>query len=317
MILGKFMPVHLGHQYLIDYARARVDHLTVLVCSLRREPISGHLRFDWVRELYPDVNVVHITDENPSEPREHPQFWEIWTDSIRRVLPTGPDVVFTSEIYGDELARRLGARHVLVDVGREQVPISATQIRERPYDHWQYIPPCARPYFVKRVAIVGAESTGKTTLAGQLAQHYQTVWVPEFAREYLDAKGAYCELSDIPNIARGQMETEDALARQANRVLICDTDLITTTIWSDHYFNECPDWIRRAANERQYDLYLLTHNDVLWVADSQRDRPHMRDHFHNLFRHELESRNRPYIEISGSCDERLRAAIRAVDALFL
>src|SRR5262249_49670455 len=151
-------------------------------------------RFGWMKELYPDINIVHVTDENPSEPHEHPRFWEIWIESIRRVLPTGPEAVFTSEKYGDELARRLGARHVMVDLDRARVPVSASQIRNDPFAYWQYIPPCARPYYVKRIAIVGAESTGKTTLAGQLARHYQTVWAPEYAREYLDTKGAHCEL---------------------------------------------------------------------------------------------------------------------------
>jgi HTH-type transcriptional repressor of NAD biosynthesis genes len=316
MILGKFMPPHRGHQHLIDCAREHARHITVLVCSLASEPIPGHMRFRWMKELYPDLNVIHVTDENPSEPHEHPEFWEIWTDTIRRNMPTPPDVVFTSEEYGDELARRLGARHLLVDLSRERVAISATKIRANPFEHWHHIPDCVRPYFVKRVGIVGAESTGKTTLARQLAGHYKTVWVPEHAREYLDAKNARCELSDIAHIARGQMESESRLARRANRVMFCDTDLMTTTVWSDHYFGQCPEWVRRAADGQNYDLCLLTDVDVPWVADPQRDRPHMRDYFHDRFRRELESRRRRFAIINGSFDERLGKAIRAVDALF-
>jgi NadR type nicotinamide-nucleotide adenylyltransferase len=317
MILGKFMPPHRGHQHLIDYARKRTRHLTVLVCSLMNEPVPGHIRFEWMKELYPDLNIVHVTDENPSEPGEHPEFWEIWTDTIRRNMPTAPDAVFTSESYGDELARRLGARHVLVDLSREHVSVSATQIRANPFEHWPYIPDCVRPYFVKRVAVVGAESTGKTTLARKLAEHYKTVWVPEYAREYLDSKNAHCELSDIPQIARGQMESESRLARRSNRVIFCDTDLMTTTVWSDHYFGQCPDWIKQAACEHKYDLSLLTDIDVEWVADPQRDRPHMRDYFHDRFRRELESRQRRFVIINGSFDERFKRAVSAVDDLFV
>ncbi len=317
MILGKFMPPHLGHQYLIDFARSRADHLTIIVGTLEKEPIPGRLRFEWVRELYPDLRVVHLTDENPSEPHEHPRFWDIWTASLRRILPDGVDYVFTSENYGDELARRLGARHVLVDLARARVHVSATMIRERPYDNWQYIPECARPYFVKRVVIIGPESTGKTTLACKLAEHYNTVWVPEFAREYLDMKDAPCELSDIPRFVEGQIESEEQRARKANRVLFCDTDVITTAVWSDYLFNECPDWIKQKADERTYDLYLLTDIDVPWVVDPQRFCPEERDYFLKRFRRELESRNRPYTIISGSYDERLQRAICAVDALFI
>lgn len=315
MIVGKFMPPHRGHQHLIDYARRLTRRLTVLVCSLKSEPIPGHIRFEWMKELYPDLNIVHVTDENPSEPHEHPRFWEIWIDTIRRRVPSGPDAVFTSESYGDELARRLGARHVLVDSSRERVPVSATKIRANPFEHWQYMPDCVRPYFVKRVTIVGAESTGKTSLARNLAEHYKTVWVPEYAREYLDNKNAHCELSDITPIAKGQMQSESRLARRSNRVMFCDTDLMTTTVWSDHYFGQCPEWIKRAADGQNHDLYLLTDIDVPWVADPQRDRPRMRDYFHDLFRRELESRQRRFAIINGSFDERFEKAIRAVDDL--
>lgn len=320
MILGKFLPPHQGHQYLIDFARERVDHLTVLVCSIEREPIAGHLRFEWMKELYPDLNVVHLTDENPQEPHEHPQFWEIWTRSIRRFIPTGPDLVFTSEEYGDELARRLGARHVLVDLDRSQVPVSGTKVRERPFDNWQYIPECARPYFVKRVAIVGPESTGKTTLAAKLAERFQTVWVPEFARAHLEEKypPASLEISegDIEDIARGQAKSEDRLARKANRVLVCDTDLITTMVWSEHFLGYCPDWIRQAADRRNYDLYLLTDIDVPWVAEPQRVGDHLRADFLRRLRRELESRGRDYKLVSGSYKERLQRAAQTIERLF-
>ncbi|MEN3333299.1 MAG: HTH-type transcriptional regulator, transcriptional repressor of biosynthesis s [Blastocatellia bacterium] len=320
MILGKFMPPHRGHQLLIDFARDRVAELTILVCSLEREPIPGRLRYEWMKEMYPDVRIIHVTDENPSEPDEHPRFWEIWTETIRRRLPAGPDVVFTSEAYGDELARRLGARHIAVDPLRHQVPVSASEIRARPYANWAFIPECVRPYFARRVAIVGPESTGKTTLARRLAAHYQTVWVAEFAREYLDAKNAERPLADITPadiaaIARGQIASEEKRARQANQLLICDTELLTTRLWSEHFFGDCEDWICRAASERRYDLYLLTDVDVAWVADPHRDAPHLRERFLNHLRRELQLSERRFVLISGSFDERLRRAIAAIDSL--
>src|SRR5262249_50790304 len=155
----------------------------------------------WMKELHPDCRVVPVTDENPSEPREHPDFWEIWTASIRRACPEPIDVVFTSESYGDELARRLGARHVEVDRERVAHPVSGTALRRDPYAQWAFLPPPVRAHYVKRVVITGPESTGKTTLAQQLATHFGTRWVPEYGRVYLDVKGAPCEESDIPAIA--------------------------------------------------------------------------------------------------------------------
>ncbi len=316
MILGKFMPVHKGHQYLIDFAKARVEQLTVIVGTLESEPIPGLLRYEWVKELYPDVNVQHCTDENPQYPHEHPDFWKLWVKSIRKFLPIGPDLVFTSEDYGDELARHLGAEHIPCDLSRSRVPISATEIRENPYENWRFIPEPVRPYFVKRVVIYGPESTGKTTLAEKLAARYQTVWVPEFARGFLEGKGAWVELSDIPKIANGQIASEDALARDANRLLICDTDLITTTIYSQHYFGKCPKEVEEKADEREYDLYLLLDIDVPFVEDWQRPDAHSRQYFLERFKAELDLRKRNYVLISGSYDERFERAIKAIDALF-
>lgn len=316
MILGKFMPVHRGHQYLIDFARDRVEQLTVMVGSLASEPIPGHLRYEWVKELYPDVNVVHCTDENPQYPHEHADFWNIWVASIRKFIPEGPDVVFTSEEYGDELARRLGSEHVLYDLSRSVVPVSATQIREDPYENWQFLPAPVRAYYAKRVVIYGPESTGKTTLAARLAEHYKTVWAPEFARGYLDDKGAWVELSDIPLIAKGQIASEDRLARQANCLLLCDTDLITTSIYSRHYFGSCPDEVMQKAAEREYDLYLLLDVDVPWVEDWQRPDPENREFFYDWFKRELEARGRRYVVIAGSYEERFEKAVRAIDELF-
>jgi NadR type nicotinamide-nucleotide adenylyltransferase len=315
LIIGKFLPPHLGHQYLLDFARAYVRRLTVLVCSLAREPIPGEVRHRWVCEMCPGADVLHVADENPSEPHEHPDFWHIWTESVRRRLPAGPDVVFTSEGYGDELAARLGARHVIVDRARELVPVSGTQMREAPLRHWRFLPPCVRPYFVRRVVVFGPESTGKTTLCRDLAAHYGTAWVSEYARGMLDHKGAACEPADIPRIALGHAAAEDALARQADRVLFLDTDLLITTMYGDLYYGDCPGWVRRVADERRYDLYLVPDVDVPWVADPQRDLPHRREEVRDRCLRLLTERGRPYVLLRGSWRERFELACRAVDAL--
>jgi HTH-type transcriptional repressor of NAD biosynthesis genes len=315
MILGKFLPPHLGHRYLVDFARNYVEHLTVLDCSLKREPIPGELRYAWMREMFPGVRIVHVTDEVPQEPQEHPDFWRIWHDLIRREIPSGPDYVFASEDYGYRLAEILGAEYVPVDPGRIHMPVSGTAVRERPMANWRFIPDCVRPYFVKRVCLMGPESTGKTVLAERLARHFDTAWVCEYARPLLDSKGGRCDREDIPKIIRGQAASEGALARRANRVLICDTDLLTTTIWSEFLFGECPEWIRREAASRKYDLTLLMDSDCPWVDDDQRFLPHQRREFHTRCRDVLEAHGRPTVEISGTWDQRFESAVRAVEPL--
>ncbi len=317
LVLGKFLPPHLGHQFLLDFAAGYVDSLTVLVGSFAREPIPGCLRAAWVAEMCPRARVIHVDDENPQEPHEHPDFWPIWIDTIRRRIPEGPDVLFSSEAYGDELARRLGARHVPVDRARELVPISGTALREGPLANWRYLPPPVRPYFVKRVVIFGPESTGKTTLARDLARHFETVWVSEYARGYLDHKGARFEPEDFPTFVAGQHAAEDALARQANRVLVCDTDALTTAIFHQLFYGTTPDRLVAAADSRRYDLYLVLDVDVPWVADSQRDVQGDRLALRDLYLRELAVRGRPYVLIRGSWSERFIAACDAIERLLL
>ena len=315
LILGKFMPPHAGHQYLVHFAQGFVERLTVLVCSIVREPLPGRLRYEWMQELFPQARVIHVTDELPQEPIEHPRFWDLWRETVLKTAGEPIDYIFASENYGQRLATEVGATFIPVDPGRELVPISGTAIRARPLENWQYIPECVRPYFVKRVCIFGPESTGKSTLARDLAANFGTVYVSEFARGLLDRKQGVCDEGDIPLIARGQAAAEDALARRANKILFCDTDLLTTTIWSDVLFGRCPEWIRQAALERKYDLYLLLDVDVPWVDDSQRYLPHARAEFFQRCCAALDATQRPYRIIRGNWSERFTQACNEVRKL--
>ncbi|HEX8200842.1 MAG TPA: AAA family ATPase [Isosphaeraceae bacterium] len=315
MILGKFMPPHAGHLHLVEFGRRFAASLSVLVCSLEREPIPGRLRYEWVRELFPDVHAVPVTDDLPQEPAEHPRFWEIWREVIRRAVGRPIDFVFASEPYGHRLAAELGATFVPVDLARESVPVSGSVIRARPLDYWRYLPDCVRPYFVRRVCLFGPESTGKSTLARDLAAHFATAHVPEFARGWLDPRQGVCTAEDIPIIARGQAAAEASLARRAHRVLFCDTDLLTTAIWSDVLFGSCPPWIAEEARSAKYDLTLLLDVDVPWVDDSQRYLPHLRREFFDRCRAALDAVGRRYVVIRGDWAERFASACTVVETI--
>lgn len=161
-LLGKFLPLHRGHMYLIERAQCRVEHLTVLVCSLPRDSIPGEMRYGWVKELYPDLNVQHCADEVPSYPYEHPDFWDIWRRTIRRFLPAGPDLVFTSETYGDKLAEILGARHECVDLTRSMFNVSGSAVRAIPRAYWDLLPPPVQAYYDKLYSVVHPDSAGNS-----------------------------------------------------------------------------------------------------------------------------------------------------------
>lgn len=315
MVLGKFLPPHQGHVFLIDFARHFVERLTVVLEAPPEESIPGELRQRWLQEMFPDVEVVRLTDSNPQDPSEHPDFWNVWRKSLQRVLQGPIDCVFASESYGHRLAEVLEARFVPLDLTRACLPIRATQIRENPWKHWDYLPRCTRPYFARRVCVFGPESTGKSTLAADLARHFRTTAVPEYARIHLEEQGGDLAEADIGRIARGQVALEDALALNANRVLICDTDLVLTTIWSRWLFGGCEDWIEETAARRQYDLYLVTDVDVPWVADQVRYLPEERHSFFERCVATLESLGRPYVVIRGDWEARWQTARDAVAAL--
>jgi NadR type nicotinamide-nucleotide adenylyltransferase len=314
LVIGKFMPPHAGHLRLCAVAAAQADELHVVLFSKQNEPIPGALRLEWLRELLPNVHLTHVTAEHTVD-FDDAGAWDFWVNAMRAVLPRHPEVVFSSEAYGAELARRLGARHVTVDAARSQVPISATQIRAQPLANWRFIPAPVRPYFARRVALVGAECTGKTTLAGALADVFQTAWVPEYAREYLLAREQPCAPADLELIAERQAALEDKLARQANRVLICDTNLLTTQLWHEFYFGDCPAALRDLARQRTADLSLLCDAGVPWVADSVRDAPTHRAWFQQRFEAELTAQGRPFAVLSGSAEQRLETAISLVKDL--
>lgn len=171
-----------------------------------------------------------------------------------------------------------------------------------------------------KVVIYGPESTGKTTLAQQLAAHYQTEWVPEYAREYLqekwDREQKTCEPEDLLPIAEGQMRLENELAKKADKILICDTDLLETKVYSEAYYvGSCDPVLDKYALLNQYDLYLLTDIDVPWEKDDLRDKPNERQHMFNFFKSALEQNNREFVILSGDKPTRLRNAIAHIDKL--
>lgn len=164
-----------------------------------------------------------------------------------------------------------------------------------------------------RVVLTGSESTGKTVLARQLAGHYGAELAPEFVRDFAIRKESAIDFADTEQIARGQIALEDAHAKRASRLLIQDTDLLSTVVYSQHYYGECAEWIRNAARERRPDLYLLLEIDVPWVHDDVRDRETRREDMQQLFRNAIAASGSAYAVIRGHWDQRLRLAREAID----
>jgi NadR type nicotinamide-nucleotide adenylyltransferase len=170
---------------------------------------------------------------------------------------------------------------------------------------------------MKKVVVIGPESTGKSTLSEQLAAHYNTIWVPEYARQYIEELGRPYEQHDLLQIAEGQLELEDERAALADKLLICDTDLHVIKVWSEHKYNGCDPLIQAYVASRKYDLYLLTYIDIPWQEDPQREYPDpkMREYFYNVYKAIVADSGVPWVEIRGSAEDRQEAAIHAIDGL--
>ena len=170
---------------------------------------------------------------------------------------------------------------------------------------------------MRRVVVTGSECTGKTTLAWALAEHFGVPWVCEYARQFVVDQGRPPERGDVDAIARGQIELEDTLAASAPSLLIQDTDLLSTVVFSRHYYGDCPAWVETALAARAPDLYLLAGTDVPWVADGdQRDRGQRREEMQDLFRQALTERGWSFLEVAGSSEARLELASSAVARVF-
>ena len=337
LIVGKFYPPHAGHHALIAAAEAACARVTGVVAPSSRESIPLADRLAWLREAHgPAVRFVGVHDDHPVDYAD-PAVWDLHMAVFRRAAGTDRvDAVFSSEEYGIELAARFHARAVIVDQARALVPVSGTAIRDDPPAHWHLLGPGARGGLAKRVVVIGAESTGTTTMARALARHYRlrggvwaaTRWVPEFGRELTERKLAALratdpaatifdvtwDRADFVTVATEQNAAEDAAARLGSPVLFGDTDAFATTVWEERYLGTTTPEVR--AQVRRPDLYLLTDDaDVPFVDDGLRDGEHLRRWMTDRFRSGLAAVDVPNSVLTGSYAQRLRAAIRATDDL--
>lgn len=347
LVIGKFYPPHAGHHHLIRVAAARCEQLTVLLMAASVETLPLARRVDWLREVHADnprVTVTGIVDDHPVD-FDDDALWRahvaLMREGASRVTPAPVDVVFTSEHYGDELARRLGARHELVDLRRHAHPISGTAVRADPVAHWTALAPCVRAYLALRVILVGAESTGKTTLARALAEalrardathgsaYAATQWVPEVGRELTSEKlallGANADVAalrwetpDFIEVARRQAQREEQTARIGGPVLICDTDAFATGIWHERYVGVRSAEVERLGVAPHAHLYLLTHpDDVPFIDDGMRDGEHLRHWMTERFVERLSKTDRQWQWLRGSRDARLADTLTAIDLALL
>lgn len=303
VVCGRFLPVHRGHQYVIDVARGSVEDVLVLVFASPRDPIAGHVRVRWLRELYPGVEVQLV--ERDTAVVDIGEL--VRAVALHRNDP--PRYFFASEPAYAAAAIALGAQFVPVDPSRAVFPTSGTSLRADVIRHFDMLPPVVRPWFVRRVAVIGAESTGKSTLCAQLAAHYQTLHVPEYARTLAESRRGELDAEALVVAARGQLASEDALARSANRILFCDTEVRTAALWAERLYGDAS--LHPSAENRPYDLVLATSLEEPFVGRADRDQPAARAAFHA----KLQAGHSRIVQLAGDRARRLEIAIAEVDNL--
>jgi NadR type nicotinamide-nucleotide adenylyltransferase len=311
VVFGKFWPLHRGHVRLIGEAVARAGRVLVVVDD-GGEDVPAAVRATWVAETFPTVVVATAPDLCGHDSTEcTPACSETYATWL--LAAHGPvDAVISGEAYGAVLASQLGAVPVRLDRNR---PVAAGRaIRADMVGHWDLLSAPARAWYCRRVVVVGAESTGTSTLAADLAQHCGTTWVPEYGRQFSEEHGLEHTWTsrDFEEIARRQAAMEDAAARRSGPVLVCDTDVLATTVWHERYMGTRSKVVETMASGRRPCLYVLTSDDIAFVQDGIRDGQHLRGWMTRRFRDVLGSTGVPWLEARGSRQARVDQAARAI-----
>jgi NadR type nicotinamide-nucleotide adenylyltransferase len=349
LVVGKFYPPHAGHHLLIRAAARTCTRVTVAVLGASTETMPMDVRVACLREVHAEdgnVAVVADLDDHPVDFGDA-HIWDLHMQVIRAAVAQATDepvdAVFTSETYGEELARRLGARSVCVDLPRELAPVSGTAVRADPAAHWSRLAAPVRAWLARRVVLVGAESTGKTTLAPLIVESLvcrggaftSCTWVPEWARGYALDKlvAARAEAlwqgrgparpEDLPwaavefeTIAREQSALEERAARSGGPVLVCDTDAFATSIWEERYLGRTSPATEALAQASRPHLYLLSDLEgAPFVQDGTRDGESVRGWMSRRFVERLEAEGRAYVRLCGTLEDRRKAALLAIDGL--
>jgi len=317
LTLGKFAPLHRGHQLLIETALRETDHVIVLIYPAVETDVPLTTRANWIRALYPAVEVIEAWD-GPDVVGLTPEITRAHDDYIGSLLKgRGVTHFFSSEPYGEHVSRGLGAEDRRIDPARTAVPISSTMIRADPFAHRRFIDPLVYADLITRVVFAGAPSTGKTTLAERLAARYGTVWMPEYGREYWEKYHTERRLTpeELVVIGEEHRRIEDEMIVDANRFLFVDTEAIITALFARYYHGRPAPRLAQLADEspRRYDLFFFCENDFPYADTPDRSGEANQRLFQLWIRDELAWRKIPHVTLRGSIDERLETASRVLE----
>ncbi len=325
LVLGKLYPPHLGHISLINTALENSEKVHVMLCHNNTQNIPGDVRYNALCEFYQREKriTIHSCDDtglpqHENECKDLDEFYSYWVPFVAKYV-TGLDAIFTSENYGYDFARYLNVEHFHID--RNIIKTSGTDIRNDAFANWDFLIDPIKYYFVKRIVIMGPESVGKSTLTEKLAKHYNTNFVEEYGRTVYERNNNSLSIYDFPLISDGRQELENIAIKTANKLLFCDTEDITTYIFSKMFYpakyDKIESWFLDKLNRnKNYDLYLLLSPNCESIQDGTRCFLEERYQHYDVIKNELINRNCNFVEIDGDWDERLQQSIKIINKIF-
>jgi HTH-type transcriptional repressor of NAD biosynthesis genes len=328
LVVGKFSPLHLGHEYLIEQARQQCEQVLLLSYSQPEFPdCEPARRARWLADRFPDARLSVVDDAlvrelcaqrgmpwQPMPANDAPDALQqaYFTWLVLGPIGARPDAMLGSEPYvalcAEQLSAALGmpVTGMCVDQARQHVPISGSRIREDVHAHRHFMRPQVYQDFVRTVVLLGGESTGKTTLAQALAQRYGTTWVPEYGRSLWVQQGGILSLDDLVLIGRTQLEHEAQARLQAHRYLFCDTSPLTTLGYAGWMFQCQPEALCQMARQ-PYDLTVLCEPDTPFEQDGTRQAEAFRHEQHQWYVQALQDAGISFLSVRGTLEQRMEA----------
>ncbi len=316
LTLGKFAPLHKGHQYMIETAIREMDEVIIVIYDTDVIDIPLQIRAGWIRTLYPTVTVLEAWDgpEGYAMSREY----EIREEEYIKSLLEDKKVThfYSSEHYGEHMSKALGAEDRRVDGSRSAVRISATDIRADAYRYRDYMDPIVYRDMITKIVFVGAMSTGKSTLTEALAKRYNTTFASEYGRDYwakfqVDRR---ITLEAFDEITIGHLAREEKAFQESNRYCFIDTNAITTYMYALDYHGKAPDLLEKTASENymRYDLFFLCDDDIPYDDTWDRSGDQKRHVFQKQIIADLLQRRIPFIVLRGSLEERMAKVVKTL-----
>lgn len=328
---GKFLPFHLGHVYVILAASNQVDELYVVVSSSKNRDrelckrdgikyIPADVRLSWIGECLnnlENIKIIHIEDEHWDADYD----WEEGANLIKKAIGKPIDFVFSSENTYSEYFQKYypNSKHIVIDDKRKTVTISATDMRKNLYDNWDKLPNCVKSYFTKKIAIVGTESCGKSTLTKKLAKFYNTNYVEEVGRDYCEKYSNQLTEDMFNLIAMEHFLLQIKKSQESNKLLFIDSEAVVTQYYLDMYFKgKKSELVEQIIKLQDYDLILYLEPDVKWVEDGFRFAGKDEDRIKNNEKLKKMFKNRGinFTSINGDYTQRFNKSRELIDDLW-